>query len=106
MIHRSSRLPALFVVLALTGCAGQGDEVEETATGLDQAALLTANCTGCHADGGSTEGIGSLAGKTAPQLEASLLGYRNDADGGTAMHRMARGYSEQQIAVIAAALGE
>ncbi len=94
------------VALALAGCAGQEAAVGPTSTGLDQAALLTASCTGCHAPGGSSQGIGSLAGKTAPQIEASLLGYRNDAQGGTAMHRMARGYSEAQIAVIAAALGE
>ena len=106
MIGRHPHLPAFLVAAALAGCAGQEAEVEETAAGLDQAALLTASCTGCHATGGSVEGISSLTGKTALQLEASLLGYRNDPDGGTAMHRMARGYSEEQIAVIAAALGD
>lgn len=84
----------------LTGCGG----VAQAPADLDQAALLTASCSGCHAAGG--EAIASLDGIPAEELEARLLAYRNDSDGGSAMHRMARGYSVEQIALIASTLGE
>jgi cytochrome c553 len=76
------------------------------AAGLDQAALLAVSCSGCHAAGGSADGIASLDGIEAAELEARLLVYRNEPDGGSAMHRMARGYTEVQIAMIANTLGD
>ena len=106
--HRSSTL----AVLAVCGIALQAGSSELPAdhekpeTRLDQAALLTASCSGCHAAGGSPGGIVSLDGMSSDALESKLLAYRNDRDGGSAMHRMARGYTEQQIAVIAHSLGD
>jgi cytochrome c553 len=76
------------------------------AAGLDQATLLAVSCSGCHAAGGSAHGIASLDGIQTAELEARLLAYRNEPDGGSAMHRMARGYTEQQIAMIANTLGD
>lgn len=84
----------------LAGCGG----VAQAPANLDQAALLTASCSGCHAAGGKA--IVSLDGIPAAELEARLLTYRNDADGASAMHRMARGYSAEQITLIASTLGE
>ncbi len=83
--------------------AGCGAVVSEPAA-IDQAALLTASCSGCHARGG--QAIASLDGMPATELEAKLLAYRNEAEGGSSMHRMARGYSAEQIALIARTLGE
>ena len=103
MISRGVQWSVLLWVLALAACA---ERAPEPTPQLQQAALLTASCSGCHASGGSPDGIVTLDGMSAQQLEASLLGYRNDPAGGTAMHRMARGYTEAQIAAIAAALGQ
>ncbi len=93
----------LALALSLPWLAGCGGLVQAPMA-LDQAALLTASCSGCHAAGGRA--IVSLDGMAASELEAKLLAYRNDADGGSAMHRMARGYSDEQIALIASTLGE
>lgn len=98
------RLLASCAVLLLAGCGGGAGN--GAAGGLDRAALLTASCSGCHAGGGSPEGIVPLDGMGSAELEAKLLGYRNDAAGGSAMHRMARGYTDDQIALIAATLGQ
>ncbi len=84
----------------LAGCGG----VATGSAGIDQAALLTASCSGCHAPGG--EAIASLEGMPAAELEAKLQAYRTEAEGGSSMHRMARGYSDEQIALIARTLGE
>ena len=94
------RLALALILPWLAGCGGVSSEPAR----LDRGALLTASCSGCHANGG--QAIASLEGAPAAELEAKLLAYRNDAEGGSSMHRMARGYSEEQIALIARTLGE
>lgn len=86
----------------LAACAG----VSDSDPSLDQAALLTASCSGCHAASGRAGGIASLSGMSSADIETRLLAYRQNEEGGSSMHRMARGYSEQQIALIAERLGQ
>lgn len=99
------RLLAVCAGLWLAGCGGLPAGGGASATQLDQAALLTASCTGCHASSGSAGGIASLEDISSAELQARLLAYREDAEGGSAMHRMARGYTDEQIAMIAGRLG-
>lgn len=99
------RVMAVCAGLWLAGCGGVPAGSTASPAQLDQAALLTASCTGCHAAGGSQTGIVTLDSMTSAELEAKLLAYRNDPGGATAMHRMARGYTDRQIAVIANRLG-
>lgn len=103
MIYRGVLAGSAILWLAACGAAPVGEQSTEVR--LDQAALLASSCSGCHGEGGSANGIPSLAGMPADVLETKLLAYRDDRDGGSAMHRMARGYSERQIALIAGALG-
>ncbi|MFN3233589.1 MAG: c-type cytochrome [Alphaproteobacteria bacterium] len=63
---------------------------------------LAAACSGCHA--GFAEGIVSLDGMDAETIAASLLSYKAAADGTSVMHRLARGYSEEDVRAIAAFL--
>ena len=93
-------------LVSLCGCSGIAGGQSDADRDLGQAALLTASCSGCHAEGGSPRGITALDGMTAGALEAKLLAYRNDPEGGSAMHRMARGYTEQQLALVARTLGQ
>ncbi len=93
------RLELLLFLCVLAGCGG----VAREPAALDQGALLAASCSGCHAAGGQE--IIDLSGMTAAELEAALLTFRSEPVGPTAMHRMARGYSDQQFALIAQALG-
>lgn len=64
---------------------------------------LAASCSGCHA--GSGEAILDISAYSQSQLSEALLNYRNAGDGTTVMHRLARGYSEAEIAQIAAYIG-
>lgn len=102
MIPRALRLTAC---LLLAGCSGSfPGEPDSRVTG--QAALLASTCSGCHATGRSGAAIASLEGMSAAFLETRLLAYRSEPDGPTAMHRMTRGYTEAQIALIAQYLGD
>lgn len=47
-----------------------------------------------------------LDGKAPDAIVASLMNYKAEADGGTVMHRLARGYSEAEIRTIAAYLAK
>lgn len=46
-----------------------------------------------------------ISGWTPQALKLSLLDYKTDETGSTVMHRLARGYSEDDIALISEYLG-
>ena len=66
-------------------------------------AVLAVSCSGCHGEGGPA--IVSLADLSADDIETRFLMYRRSTVGGSSMHRMARGYTEEQIRLIADYLG-
>ena len=73
-----------------------------TLAALDQGAVLSLACSGCHSPAGGA--IASLDGRPAAQIREALIQYRTDTDGTTVMHRMMRGYSEADIDAISAYL--
>ena len=84
-------LSAVLVLLP----AGQAEE-------LSRAALLSASCEGCHGtDGRSPGAIPSIAGKTAEYLRETLEGFRSDDTDATVMGRHVKGYTEEEIRLIA-----
>jgi sulfide dehydrogenase cytochrome subunit len=108
---RVSRAAGMAVTLWLAGCAvSSGAASADVAAApvdqasVDQAAALASTCSGCHRAGGSA--IVDLQAYSAPRIEQLLLAYKHSADGPTAMHRMARGYSDAEIALIARRLGK
>lgn len=95
-------------VLSLTACApGVSNSNEEIADEIerstDAAARLTAACSGCHS--AQSGAIASLVGYSEAQMLDRLRTYRDEPDGTTVMHRLARGYSDEEIALISAYLG-
>jgi cytochrome subunit of sulfide dehydrogenase len=71
------------------------------------AAVLTAaaapppgasSCSGCH---GTTAPPSVLAGGDAARITAGLDAYRTDAEQGTVMNRIAKGFSHDESAAIA-----
>lgn len=74
-----------------------------TDTDLTRVSALAASCSGCHAVSGGA--IVDISNHTEAKLIETLQAYRNDADGTTVMNRLARGYSEDEIAAVAAYLG-
>jgi cytochrome subunit of sulfide dehydrogenase len=81
-----------------------------TALGTCQAAFaggtigrtIGVTCAGCHGpDGRSLGAIPSLSGMTASEIESAMLAFREDKRPATIMNRIARGYTNNDIAVVA-----
>ena len=69
-----------------------------------RARRLAAGCAGCHGtDGVPVAGtFPALAGQPAAGLIASMKGFRDGTRPATVMQQIARGYSDEQIALLAA----
>jgi cytochrome c553 len=79
-----------------------GDQAARTAAAsLSQAAALASTCSGCHAGQNAGTALVSLRGLAAREIEARMGSFKKEPDGPTAMHRLARGYTDAQIALIA-----
>lgn len=64
---------------------------------------LAATCANCHGTNGRSQGeVASLAGMSADKITTTLAGYKSGALTGTIMHQIAKGYTDEQIALIAA----
>ena len=65
--------------------------------------MLSYTCAGCHGTSGHSAGdvMPSLAGMDKRYLYKSMMDFRSGARPSTIMGRMARGYTEQEIAAIA-----
>lgn len=69
-------------------------------------ATLATACFTCHGtDGKSPGAIPSLHGKTAAYIEQKLQAFKTDRQQVTLMNRIAKGYSDREIASIAKFLG-
>jgi sulfide dehydrogenase cytochrome subunit len=65
--------------------------------------IAAEGCLGCHGPGGSGMGpVAPLAGRDQAELIAAMAAFRSNAREGTIMGRVARGYTEAEIAAIAA----
>lgn len=66
--------------------------------------MLANTCAGCHGTNGHSAGdvMPSLAGMNKRYLHKAMLDFQSGARASTVMGRIARGYSEQEIAAMAA----
>jgi len=92
----------------LGACGGSNSTSEGSApanidAATTRAVSLSMACSGCHADPGGA--IVSLNGYDATQMRETLTRYRDEIDGTTVMHRLARGYSDEDIDLISEQLG-
>jgi cytochrome c553 len=64
---------------------------------------LAATCANCHGTNGRARGdMPPLAGVSAERLTALFNAYKSGAQTGTIMQQIAKGYSDEQIRLIAA----
>ena len=69
---------------------------------LSRAAMLSASCEGCHGTHGRSPGaIPPIAGKPADYLREAMEGFRSGDKEGTVMGRHVKGYTEEEIRLIA-----
>ena len=65
------------------------------------------SCSGCHAAAPETAtAIPPLRGLTPAAIESSLLAYKSGGRPATVMDRIAKGFSDQEIAELAAWFGQ
>ena len=77
-----------------------------TADELSRASMLSYTCAGCHGtDGASPGSIPSIACKSAETIEKALKEYRSGKRFSTVMGRHVKGYTDQEIQLIAGFFG-
>lgn len=63
---------------------------------------LAATCANCHGTNGQAKGkMAALAGMPAEKITAYLADYKSGAQPSTVMQQIAKGYSDEQIKLIA-----
>lgn len=94
------RTPLLLASLALAL-----PSLNQAAAAEAPAPLAAHACAGCHGVGARGAGdIVALAGRPKEDIVSAMAAFRSGERQGTIMGRIARGYSEAEIASIAAAL--
>lgn len=71
--------------------------------GLSRAAGLALTCGGCHVSGG--QAVKDIDDYTSDAIRTALERYKLETDGTTVMHRLVRGYSDDDIVQISDYLG-
>ncbi len=64
---------------------------------------LAATCANCHGTNGQARGdMKVLAGLSAEKILAMLADYRSGAQPATIMHQISKGYTDEQLKLVAA----
>lgn len=64
---------------------------------------LAASCAGCHGiEGKSASGMPPVAGQAKENLMRTLKDFKDGKRPATIMHQLAKGYTDEQLALIAA----
>lgn len=94
-LARALAVPGLALLLTGTGRA-------QTADAALAARSLAATCTSCHGTNGHAQGaLPPLAGMPADRMLALLNAYRQGTAPATVMHQITKGYSDDQLRLIA-----
>ncbi len=94
---------AFVAVLAIATCHAGLASAPAQAADANLARNLAATCANCHGTNGKSQGgMETLAGVAKDRLVAKLLEFRSDAKPATIMHQISKGYSEEQLEMIAA----
>lgn len=95
MLHNVNRQILIFLALLLIGNSIQ-------AAGVTQGAMLSNSCSACHGtDGKSPGAIPSIYGKSVGFISQALKEFRDGQRPATVMGRHAKGYTDQEIQLIA-----
>lgn len=87
----------LVAVLALPSCAAPPSTAREAPT-----PYLAGTCTNCHGTQGRSPGtMPSLAGLPQAYLVEQMKQFRDGTRPATIMHEIAKGYTDQQAALLA-----
>jgi sulfide dehydrogenase cytochrome subunit len=74
---------------------------------MTQGEMLSASCAGCHGtDGHSPGAIPDISDKSAEYIRTSLEEFRSGKRESTVMGRQAKGYTDEEILLIAEYFGK
>lgn len=86
------------LALALSGAAARAQPIDAL-----QVRSWAAACANCHGTQGKAQpGMASLAGMGREKMVRKMQDFRNGRTAATVMHQLSQGYSDEQIAAIAA----
>ena len=77
--------------------------VQAHAQDVNLARNLAATCANCHGTNGNARGeMKPLAGVSAEKIIAAVADYKNGNQPATIMHQISKGYTDEQVKLIAA----
>ena len=95
-------MKSLEIPLVVLGLAALGLSSAPVQADMVSGAVLTNTCFSCHGtDGKSTGDMPTIAGKNEKFITQKLTAFKKDKDNPTIMNRIAKGFSDAEIAVIA-----
>lgn len=96
-MHTATRLALAAAALATAGAASA-----QASPDLRAAAYLASNCANCHGTNGRSLGaMPALAGIPQERFVTLMRDFRDGKRQATIMHQLAKGYSDEQIALLA-----
>jgi len=102
MAKQCNKLALITSALAL--CLGSTIAVADAPALMSGASarMLSETCAGCHGTDGASGGpaIPSIAGMNGEYFVELMKGYKNDEVYGTIMNRIAKGYNDEEIALM------
>jgi len=98
---RTWRTPALLAACGLTAALVPALAAAQDAT---LGRNLAATCANCHGTNGQARGgdVVALAGLPAARIVAAMADFKSGAVQATIMHQIAKGYTDEQIRLVAA----
>ena len=89
------------VVCAFMATAGQHAAAQSTAP--QNVKYLAANCANCHGtNGAGSQGLPGLAGLKKEYIIEQMNNFKSGAREATLMHQISKGYTDEQVAAMAA----
>jgi cytochrome subunit of sulfide dehydrogenase len=89
-------------LLAALGAFAGGVHAQDADANARAASYLAANCANCHGTTGNAQGaMPSLAGQQKAFIVEQMKAFRDGKRSATIMHQLAKGYSDQQVELIA-----
>ena len=89
-------------VLALPWLAGSAYAQQMSDADLRAGGVLASNCANCHGTLGTAQGaMPSLAGQQKAYIVEQMRAFRDGKRPATIMHQLAKGYTDQQVELIA-----
>ena len=91
----------LTLFLLLSGCGLLLPQLAR-AVELERGAMLSASCEGCHGTNGRSPGtIPAISGRSADYLMKAFSGFKSGEREATVMGRHVKGYTDEELQLIA-----